>query len=483
MGINGIFLQKGIAPMMSNIIYRGDFIMMTKNAGSQQEIELVMLEQLVKPNHLLRKIDKHIDFSFIYDIVGPYYSEDYGRPSLDPIVLFKMSLLQALYGIRSERRLMDEIHHNMAYRWFLGFGLTQKIPNHSVFSKNRERRFKNTSVYEEIFNEIVLKAIELGLVKGEIFYTDSTHIRASASNSKYENQEVEQIITPDESLLELINQKRQSKGQKQLKSAEDKIMVKNKKISKTDPDSGFMHRDRKPTGFYYLAHMTVDGANNIILNAHLTPGNVHDSKPYIDNLNHIFDTFEIIPTYAGADAGYFNIEILEELSSQNLIPVIGPRRYSGKKGKKSKYWFTFDSEQDCYYCQQGYKLEYSTITRQGYMEYKSDSAICKDCPMREKCLYESQVDGEIKEDQIRIIRRHIKENYADETRAFMKTDLGKSLYKRRKETIERIFADGKELYGLRYAHYRSHANVESQVLITATAMNIKKMATILNRLE
>ncbi|MCR1898997.1 IS1182 family transposase [Irregularibacter muris] len=455
--------------------------MMTRRIGEQQKLELVMLEQLVKPDHLLRKIKKHINFDFIYDLVREFYSEDMGRPSIDPVVLFKMSLLQALYGISSERRLVDEVHHNMAYRWFLGYGLTEVIPDHSVFSYNRKQRFEESSVYEEIFNEIVLMAIGKGLVKGKIFYTDSTHIRANASNSKYENKEDEEIITEDESLLTLINEKRESKGQKPLKPAEEKLITKSKKVSKTDPDSGYMHRDRKPVGFYHLLHGTVDSMHNIMLGIHVTPGNVHDATVYVDNLDHIFESYEIIPKYVGADAGYFNLNVLEELSERNLIPVIGPKRYGGKKGKKSKYWFEYFPEEDFYKCFEGQILTYKTTTRQGYVEYESDPKICINCPQREKCLYENKETMTISDCKTKIIRRHVKEYYADEVRAFMKTEKGKSLYKRRKETIERIFADMKELCGIRYAHYRGSEGVKAQALITATALNIKKIATILSK--
>lgn len=119
--------------------------MMTRGKKDKQQLqfELVMLDQLVKPDHDLRKIDKYIDFNFIYDLVEPYYSEVMGRPSIDPVVLFKMSLIQALDGIRSEERLVDAIHHNMAYRWFLGYGLTEPIPDHSTISHNRAVRFKD----------------------------------------------------------------------------------------------------------------------------------------------------------------------------------------------------------------------------------------------------------------------------------------------------------------------------------------------------
>lgn len=150
-----------------------------KKENQQLKMEFVMLDQLVKQDHLLRKIDKYIDFSFIYDLVEPFY-DDIGHASIDPVVLFKMTLLQALDGIRSEEKLVDAIHHSMAYRWFLGYGLTETIPDHSIISYCRKVRFKDSTVYEDIFNEIVMMAISHGFVKGKIVYTDSTHVKANA---------------------------------------------------------------------------------------------------------------------------------------------------------------------------------------------------------------------------------------------------------------------------------------------------------------
>ena len=459
--------------------------MMTRNKKENQQykMEMVMLEQLVKADHDLRKIEKHVDFSFIYDLVAPYYDEAQGRPSIDPVVLFKMSLIQALDDIKSEEKLADAIHHNMAYRWFLGYGLTEPIPDHSTISYNRVTRFKDSTVYEEIFNEIVLLAISSNLVKGKIVYTDSTHVRANASNSKYENVIEERVIEEDESLLMLINEKREQKGQKPLKPKGAKTEEHSRKVSKTDPDSGYMHRDRKPIGFYHLVHATVDSKHNILLGAHVTPGNVHDATVYVNHLDSLFNALPLAPKYVGADAGYFNLNVLEDLAQRELHPVIGPKKYAGKKGKKSKYWFEYQPEEDVYQCFEGQILSYKTTTRQGYVEYQSDPNICKNCPMKETCLYESETSGEIKASQQRVIRRHIKEHYADEVRAFMKTQKGQNLYQRRKETIERAFADMKELMGLRYAHYRGSHGVKAQVLITGAAYNVKKIARALDKRE
>ena len=133
--------------------------MLTKNNENQPKVELVLIENLVKKDHILRRIDEHIDFNFIYDIVEDKYCLDNGRPSIDPVVLFKIILLIGyLFGIRSERRLIEEIeeiHHNVAYRWFLGYGLEDKIPDASTISQNRRRRFTGTDIFEKIFDNIV----------------------------------------------------------------------------------------------------------------------------------------------------------------------------------------------------------------------------------------------------------------------------------------------------------------------------------------
>lgn len=449
--------------------------MMTMDSAKQQEVELVMLEQLVKEEHLLRKINKYIDFKFIYDLVKDLYSNSNGRPSIDPIVLFKMWLIMKLYGIRSERRLMEEIHHNMAYRWFLGFSITTKVPHHSIFSQNKIRRFKESDIFEAIFIKIVHQAKKHGLVKGKILYTDSTHIRANASNSKYENEEIEIIVDPNKD-LERINKIRERHGKKPLQEKDTKVIVKNKKVSTVDPDSGFMHRDRKPLGFHHLSHVSVDSSYNIILDAYVTPGNVHDSTPYVERIDYIASTFNLEDTlkYVCADTGYFTPKVLKGLKEQHYTPVIGSPRERKKVGKDSKYWFTFDIIEDVYVCKQGQLLEYKTTTRQGYSEYVSNPEVCAVCEKRGKCLYDNA--------DYRTIRRHIDEELKEDAKLFLKTEKGKAIYTRRKETVERVFADEKELHQLRYAHYRGRENVQSEVYLVAIAQNIKKISMVLDSL-
>lgn len=174
--------------------------MLTTGHTRQEAMEVIRLEELVPEDHLLR-IDRYIDFSFIHDLCAPYYSKDNGRPAIEPEILFKMLFLGYLYGIRSERRLLEEIRFNVVYRWFLGYGLKDPLPDVSVIWQNRKRRFRGTDVPQQIFDEILQQCMDAGLVRGVTLYTDSTHLKANANKNKFVRKEVE--LTPKAYLKEL----------------------------------------------------------------------------------------------------------------------------------------------------------------------------------------------------------------------------------------------------------------------------------------
>ena len=181
----------------------------------QMEWEFVCIDELVPQDHFLRQVDKYIDFSFIYDKVKEYYCPNNGRPALDPVLLFKMMFIGYLYGIRSERQLEKEINGNIYYRWFLGLGLKDKAPDHITISFNRHNRFGGTTVFQDIFDEIVEMAIRHRMVSGRVLITDSTHLKANANKKKFTTQTVE--IKPKAYLEELdkaIAQDRQEQGKK-----------------------------------------------------------------------------------------------------------------------------------------------------------------------------------------------------------------------------------------------------------------------------
>lgn len=181
----------------------------------ERKKEYVSIEQLVPGNHLLRKVDACIDFSFIVDKVRDLYCADNGRPCLDPVMLFKMLFIGYLFGIRSERKLVEEIEVNVAYRWFLGLSLTDPVPDSSTISQNRRRRFNGTTVFQEIFDEIVRQGMEAGLVGGKQLFTDSTHLKANANKNKFTSQQVK--VSPPQYLEELecaVEKDRETQGKK-----------------------------------------------------------------------------------------------------------------------------------------------------------------------------------------------------------------------------------------------------------------------------
>ncbi len=164
--------------------------MLKKPSPFQSELEMLTLESLVPADHLLRKVAAAIDFRFIRDLTAGLYCPDNGRPPIPPEVLFKALFIGYPFGIRFERQLMREIEVNVAYRWFLGMRLTERVCDASTFSQNRRRRFDATEVPQQIFDRIVEEALAAGLVGGEVFYTDSTHLTASANKGRYDNEMV-----------------------------------------------------------------------------------------------------------------------------------------------------------------------------------------------------------------------------------------------------------------------------------------------------
>ena len=238
--------------------------MLTKKTNEgRHQIEFNSLEDLVPKDHLLRKVENAIDFNFIYDEVAELYSA-IGRPSIDPVVLIKIVLIQYLFGISSMRQTIREIEVNIAYRWFLGYSISEAIPHFSTFSKNYERRFKDTDLFSKIFIKILEIAEKNGFLALEQIYIDSTHIKASANKKKHEKINVPiEAKRYQEELDKEIYEDRILHGKKPLKK-DDKIETKNIVKSTTDSDSGMFYKNEKEKCFAYLAHTACDDANFIL---------------------------------------------------------------------------------------------------------------------------------------------------------------------------------------------------------------------------
>lgn len=449
--------------------------MLKPPSPKQHALEMVTLEELVPADHLLRKIAQYIDFEFIREATAHLYCADNGRPALDPVVLFKILFIGYLFGVRSERQLMREIQVNVAYRWFLDLSLTDKVPDASTLSQNRRRRFAGADIEQVIFDGIVEQAMRHGLIGGEVLHTDSTHLKANANKKRFEIHRVEQ--RPADYLAELesaIELDRAEHGKAPLPPSTAPTPERDIKRSTTDPDAGFMTREGKPQGFFYLDHRTVDGKHAIITDTFVTAGNVHDSTPYLARLDRQCARFTLKPVAVALDAGYHTAAICHGLETRGLFGVIGYRRPTHRDGMLYKRQFEYDVQRDAYRCPNGQWLPYRSTNREGYRHYASESAQCIGCALLDQCTRSRT--------HTKIVTRHVWEDARVRIDSHRLTDKGKKIYARRKETVERSFADAKQLHGHRYARFRGLSKVQAQCLLAAAAQNMKKIARLLAQL-
>ncbi len=437
------------------------------NPIQRDQMEMITLDQLVPANHLVRKIEAAIDFSFIYDLVKDMYSE-IGGPSIDPVILIKLTFIQYSFGIRSMRQTIEQVEINMAYRWFLGYGFHDKVPHFSTFGKNYERRFKDTDLFEQIFCRIVKEAAEKKLISAEHVFVDSTHVKASANKRKFEKKVVRKETRAYQARLqEEINQDREDHGKKPFPPDKfEKEEKKEIKESTTDPESGYYVKDERTKQFAYSFHAAAD-RNGFVLGAMVTPGNTHDSEilePLVEKVMKKVGK----PEAVAADAAYKTPAITRYLFKNEITPVLPYTRPRTKEGFFRKHDYVHDEHFDCYLCPAGEVLNYSTTNKEGYREYKSPKQVCAACPFLAKCT-ESK-------DHQKVVTRHIWQEHVEEADHLRHQEEVKSIYAKRKETIERVFADAKEKHGMRWTTLRGLKKLSMQAMLTFAAMNLKKMA-------
>ena len=443
--------------------------MMTKNLGNQRDqLEMLTIDQLVPQDHLVRKLDAAIDFSFIYPMVEELYST-LGRPSIDPVVLIKMTFLQYTFGIRSMRQTIKEIETNMAYRWFLGFGFHSEVPHFSTFGKNYIRRFADTDLFEQIFYRVLKEIMDKGLLSPEHVFVDSTHVKASANKRKFNKKTVRKETRAYEEKLQLeLNLDREEHGKKPFPSESfEKEEFKEIKESTTDPESGYYVKDERTKQFAYSFHAATDEKGFVLANL-VTPGNVHDSIPFQSIVDAVIENVRR-PVAVAADAAYKTPAIANYLVENHMLPAFPYKRPMTKIGYFKKSDYVYDEYYDCYICPEGQVLPYRTTTRDGYRQYASNPVRCVDCPVLQTCT-------QAKKPQ-KLIQRHIWEGYLELSEDLRHTHEIKEIYNQRKETIERVFADAKEKHGMRWTTLRGLKKLSMQAMLTFAAMNLKKLAT------
>jgi len=423
------------------------------------------LDDWVPADHLLRAIDRHIDLGAIREQLRPLYSE-IGRPSIDPEILLRILLIGYLYGITSERRLLDEIGLNLAYRWFTGLGFDQAIPDHSTFSKNRHGRFRDSSIFRDLFEIVVQQCINVGLVQGERLSVDGTAIAADASSkSRVSREQLTEAAKVSRTLHEYLVEVETTNP---TPSPEDQSpSTESSKISASDPDATWATKGGVPPQLSYYDNYLIDNASNVILDVEATPARfsqeVAAARTMIERAE---ATFSIEPQSLGADKAYGSGEFLAWLLDRDIAPHI---RVIDRTRQNAQYFtrddFVFEPPINAYRCPAGKLLTYRGIGRASRVyTYNASPKDCTECPLKARCTAGRG--------------RRLVVNFDEPSRERAKQLSGTEAYWRswrERKKVEVLFAELKNVIKLRRFRLRRLWNVAEQTLMAATAQNIRRL--------
>ena len=435
----------------------------------------VKMEEIVPENHLLRLVDKHIDFSFIRDKVKHLYSHT-GRPSIDPEVLLRMLLIGYLYGVTSERRLCEEVQMHIGYRWFVGLNLEDNVPDHSTFSKNRHERFLESSLFQELFDEIVRQCVSKGLLTGRHLTVDSTYVRANASFKS-----LEPIVVDMGSQEYIETLEKENPVEERPWEPGDDYPHKGQKLSnrthrsKTDPDARISRKSlNSGTALYHAASYVMDNKSRIIVGASVgKPDKRTDCEKALEEIRRIKWVFKIEPKSLGADKGYGAGEFLYHLIREKIAPHIPLADYRSQNERRIYpiEKFTFDEARDVFVCPEGKEMKFLGVHKHSKQQvYRASLKDCRVCGRKPECT----------RDRSRSVSRHIYEESINRVREIHKTKVYR-ISQRMRKRIEELFGEAKEWMGLREAKFRGAIFVREQVLMTAAAQNIKRMVKLLSQ--
>ena len=468
------------------------------------------LEGQVPEGHLLRRVAAAVDFSFVRRLTARCSSRT-GRPGIDPEVLFKLSLLGYLYGITSERRLAEEARLHLAYRWFLGYDLDEATPDHSALSKARARF--GLPVYTAFFTEIVRQCERAGLVRGDVLYVDSTLVEANASAESAGARALLAQLPGAAAYVEAVWQEnaaapgdtsaapagRDAGGPDEgvepsggadgparpplhVAGPEDvpngrQGAVNDLVRSRTDPDAGLVKRDGVPCGFYYKAHVGVDGGRARLITAvDVTPGEVADEH-LLDRLlkEHEGATGRTV-TEVAADTKYGTHENYLALERRGVRASIPPHSTTSDRGAYSAHHFVYEFAADRFRCPTGQVLTRQGSSRTagaaGGLIYRARPKVCGACPVKAQCCPSGAA---------RTLLRPDDGGLRDRVIAYLRTRPARRSRRRRAAWVETANAELKERHGLRRARCRGRDKVLIQALGAATAYDVKKLAQLRSR--
>ncbi len=423
------------------------------------------LEDMVPGDHLLRRIDAALDLSWLRGEMKAHYSP-LGCPSVCPELMVRMLIVGYCYSIRSERRLCQEVKMNLAYRWFCGLGLEDKVPHHSTFSVNRHGRFRESDLLRKVFEEVVCGCMTAGLVGGEGFAVDASVIEADAS--RFQRVKGAEIDWSEEQL-----------SRRAIKEFVDALESENpptnperapKAMSPSDPCAAWTTRGRHKVMFGYSINYLIDMENAVILDVEATPTRISKEVDATETMiERVAERFALKPDRLAGDVAYGTGEMLGWLVERDIAPHIPVKEQSevASKGSFVRADFDYDEKQDVYICANGKTLTTTGRVFSGNtLYYRASKFDCEGCPLKARCCPKSPV---------RRVQRDVNEAARDTTRALMETEAYAASGVERKK-IERLFGEAKQILSMVRLRLRGLTGARDEFLLTATVQNLKRLA-------
>src|SRR5216683_849263 len=448
-------------------IVGGLLIMMGQHDRSEALFYYFRLEDQVPETHLLRLIEKHISFAFVREQLKDRYSET-GRPSIDPELLLRILLIGYLYDISSERKLVEELRMHLAWRWFTGLGFDQEIPHHSTFSKNRHGRFHESRVFEQLFEQIVARCLEVGLVRGDNLSVDGSFVEANANKESR---------IPREQLAEAAQVKltvRQYLEELEQQNPTEEPVHEQEQVSTTDPDSTYATKGGTPARLGYYDNYLIDNHSCVIVGVQATAARMSQETVAAKDMIARFAQWQgREPESVAADATYGNGEFLQWLMERGITPYMRTRDSALRKNNPlyGPERFTYLPESNSYRCPAGEQLNYVGLNvRNRAHAYMGSAKRCGACSQKPQCT----------SGQYKYLAIHMHEPARQRARDLADTPAFASAQRERKK-VEAMFAELKNLIGLRRLRLRRMKFVREQFFLAAAAQNLKRLVRFLGR--
>ena len=428
------------------------------------------LETYVPQDHLLRQIAPFLDLSDLREHLASYYSHT-GRPSVDPELMIRMLIVGYCYGIRSERRLCEEVHLNLAYRWFCRLGLEGKVPNHSTFSENRHGRFRESNIFRHLFEWVLQRCMSAGLVRGEGFAVDASLVKADASRQHHRDDDDDwgngRAVREYLEAIDEDNTQTQS----------------TRKVSPTDPAASYTAAPGGPAFYAYSTNYLVDTDHGIIVDVEPSTANrTQEAETTKIMIERVEERFGIKPQRLIGDTAYGTAAMLNWIVEIKQIEPHTPvwQKYEGTAGRLGMADFTWDAETDHYTCPAGktlqryrrnFKKKRTGITKANTIVYRATEHDCGTCEYKSRCC---------PNEPRRKITRSIYESSREVARTVARTPAYKKTRRQRKK-VEMLFAHMKRILKLDRLRLRGMSGAHDEFLLTATVQNLRRMAKLLSQ--